>query len=350
MQRPVAFVIPGDLTLPTGGYGYDRKVLAHAGAAGLALVHCPIPGGYPFPDPATLRATAAAVAALPEDAVLLIDGLAYGAMPVDLIAGFGRPVIELCHHPLAVEPGRDAATAARLHACERDAMALARAVIVTGPDTARLVAREFGVPAGRITVALPGTDRAARAVGSGEATPRIIAVGSVIPRKAYDVLVRAMAEIADLDWHLSIIGATAHAPDTVAEVQALIQALHLENRIHLAGPLDEAALDAAYHRADLFVMASLYEGYGMVIAEAMARGLPIVTTTGGALGETMADEAGLKVPPGSIQDLAKAIREMLASPSLRSAFSDGSWRSGQRLPGWDQTARIIADTIGKAVA
>lgn len=349
MSLRAAFVIPGDLSLPTGGYGYDRQVLNHAAAAGLDLIHCPIPGGYPFPDAAALADTARTIAALPAGCPLLIDGLAYGAMPAEMIRAFARPVVELCHHPLAVEPGLEASAAARLAASERTAMALARAIIVTGQDTARLVARDFAVAEEKITVALPGTERAQRARGSGSSTLRIIAVGSVIPRKAYDVLVRAMAELTDLDWTLSIIGATAHAPDTVAEVETLIQALHLQNRIHLTGPMTTAQLDAAYGGADLFVMSSLYEGYGMVIAEAMARGLPIVATTGGAAAETLHPQAGLKVPPGMSQPLAKAIREMLATPSLRYSFSDGSWQAGQRLPGWDDTARSIARVIERAV-
>ena len=345
MSLRAAFIIPGDLGLPTGGYGYDRQVLKHAAAAGLELIHCPIPGGYPCPDPAALAGTAQAIAALPAGCPLLIDGLAYGAMPAAMIRAFDRPVVELCHHPLAVEPGLEAATAARLHASERTAMALARAVIVTGQDTARMVARDFAVAADKITVALPGTERARRARGSDSATPRIIAVGSVIPRKAYDVLVKAMASLTDLDWTLRIIGATAHAPDTVAEVETLIQALQLQNRIHLTGPMTAAQLDAAYDGADLFVMSSLYEGYGMVIAEAMARGLPIVATTGGAAADTLPPQAGLKVPPGENQPLAKAIRDMLTSPSLRSFFSDEAWRAGQALPSWEDTARTIARVI-----
>lgn len=345
MTRPACFVIPGDLSLPTGGYGYDRKVLAEAAAAGFALQHVALPGGFPFPSPATLADSARIIAALPGDAVLLIDGLAYGALPVDLIRGFGRPVVELCHHPLALEPGHDAATVARFTASEKAAMALADRIIVTGGHTAGLVARDFGVAADKITVALPGTDRAARAVGSGRTTPHLIAVGSVIPRKAYDVLVTAMARLTALDWTLDIIGATQHAPDTVAQVAALIANHGLDHRIRLTGPMDSDALEQAYSRADLFVMSSLYEGYGMVIAEAMARGLPIVGTTGGAAGDTLDDRAGIKVPPGDAGALAEAIGLMLESPVRRTAFADGSWAAGQSLPTWAETARIIISAL-----
>lgn len=339
------FVIPGDIGQPTGGYGYDRKVLEHAGAAGLELVHVAIPGGFPFPDDAVLRETARRLEALPADAVLLIDGLAYGAMPADMLQALPHRLVELCHHPLALEPGIDATERARLHAGERAAMAMARRVIVTGPQTAGIVARDFGVSPERIAIALPGTDPAKRAGGSGGMPHRLLAVGSIIPRKGYDVLVRALADIADLDWTLDIVGSQLHAPDTVVEVQNLIQALRLADRIALRGALDSGALEQAYAKADLFVMATHYEGYGMVIAEAMARGLPIVTTDGGAVVDTFDARAGFLVPDGMIQELAKAIREMLATPGNLKHFSQGSWTAGQMLPRWSDTATAIAATL-----
>ena len=347
-MRPVAFVIPGDLALPTGGYGYDRQVLARAAARGCDMRHVAIPGGYPFPDDTVLAASAAAIAQTPPDALLLIDGLAYGAMPVDFIRSFNRPIVELCHHPLALEPGVDAAVTARLATSERAAMALAAAVIVTGRHTAGIVARDFDVAPEKISVALPGTEPAPRARGSGGPTPRLIAVGSVIPRKAYDVLVTALSHLRHLPWTLEIAGALTHAPDTVIQVQNLIQELQLENRIHLLGPLAPDELDAAFDRADLFVMSSLFEGYGMVIAEAMARGLPIVATTGGAAADTLDDRAGLKVPPNSIQALAEAIQDMLSTDGKRKTFSDGSWLAGQSLPTWDLTLDTILDALRRA--
>lgn len=344
------FLIPGDITLPTGGYGYDRQVLAAATRLEAPLIHVALPGSFPNPDEAALAETARIVAALPARTVLLIDGLAYGAMPEALIRSFNRPVVELCHHPLAVEPGLDAATAQRFRASERAAMALARHIIVTGRNTADEVAADFGVARARISVALPGTERAARAKGSGRAVPHLIAVGSVIPRKGYDVLVAAMARLGDLDWTLDVIGATTHAPETTAAIARQIASLGLDTRIRLAGPMSTAALDAAYAGADLFVMSSLYEGYGMVIAEAMARGLPIVGTTGGAAAETLDDRAGLKVPPGDAVALAGAIRAMLTDAGHRARYAEGSWLAGQALPSWDDTARTIITILKEHAA
>jgi glycosyltransferase involved in cell wall biosynthesis len=340
------FVIPGDIAQPTGGYGYDRKVLAHAAGSGMDLRHVEIPGGYPFPTAQTLAETGRIIAALPGAAPLLIDGLAYGAMPTDLIGSFGaRPVIALCHHPLALEPGLGPEAQIRLRDSERHALALSRSVVVSGALTKRILAEDFGVAPGRVTVALPGTEPAPRAKGSGAATLRVLSIGSVIPRKSYDVLVEAMALNRDLDWQLDIIGSLTHAPDTADAVRKLIQDRDLHNRITLHGARSDGEVAQAYDQADLFVLSSQFEGYGMVIAEAMARGLPIVTTAAGAVIDTLDPRAGIQVPVNAIQVLAKEIREMLVNHGKRSAFADGSWLAGQALPGWSDTARTIADVI-----
>lgn len=349
MRQPAFFVIPGDLSLPTGGYGYDRKVLAHAAEAGIELVHLALPGGFPFPDAATLAESARRMAATPPGSVLMIDGLAYGAMPAAMIADLDRPVVELCHHPLSLEAGLDATTAARLHASERAAMALARHIIVTGPATAEVVARDFGVPGKCITVALPGTDAAARAIGSGSTTAHLIAVGSVIPRKGYDVLLTALARLADLDWRLDIAGAITLSPETTTAISALIAEQGLAPRVCLHGALDATALDAFYHHADVFVLASHYEGYGMALAEAMARGLPIVTTACGPAAAAMPAQAGLHVSVASAEALAEAIRVMVIDHDRRRDFSDGAWAAGRQLPDWSSTAHTIA-TVLKEVA
>ncbi len=348
-MSPVFFVIPGDLSLPTGGYGYDRQVLEHAHSAGLDLRHLPIPGGYPFPGPGVLAETTRLIAETPSNAALLIDGLAYGAMPAQMIRGFNRPIVELCHHPLALEPGLAPDAAARFHASERAAMALARHIIVTGPATKSIVARDFGVAQERITVTLPGTERAARAKGSSGGPLRLLAVGSIIPRKAYDVMVAGLATLVDLDWRLDIVGATQHAPETVDDLRKQIAESRLEDRIAIMGPLTAEALETAYQSADIFVMTSLYEGYGMVIAEAMARGLPIVAAAGGAVADTLPDAAGLKVPPGDSAAFAAAVREVIADSPLRRRYAEGAWRAGQQLPTWADAARIIANVMTKAI-
>lgn len=343
--RRAYFLIPGDINLPTGGYGYDREVLAHASAAELELQHVPLPGGYPFPSQDTLNQTAAIIAALPRDAPLLIDGLALGAMPESLTSRIVQPLVELCHHPLTLEPGTSAETADKLRKTEQAALLKCRHVIVTAPKTAEIVTEMFGIPPARITVAEPGTRRAPRATGSGLPALRIIAVGSIIPRKGYDVLVTALSGLIRHDWTLEIAGSDTLDPAETTRIKAMINQHNLGQRVKLLGALGQDELDRLYAGADLFVMPSHFEGYGMVIGEAMVRGLPIVATTGGALGETLPDGAGIKVAPGDAIALRAAIEDMLVDRETRIGFGDQAWHAGQNLPLWRDTAEKIRTAL-----
>ncbi len=343
----LAFAIPGDIDTPTGGYAYDRRVLAALSAHGVDAVHLPLPGGFPAADAETIERSARLLRAVPADTVLIVDGLAAGAMPPDAFADLAAPFVFLCHHPLGLEAGLPAAEARRLIENERAVLAKAAAIIVTSPATGRLLARDFAVDEARIHVAEPGTDPAPRAPADN-AHPRLLAVGSLVPRKGYAVLVEALAELADLPWSLTIVGAE-RAPGHRAELDAAIAKAGLSDRIAFAGTLDEPALHAAYAAADLFVMPSLFEGFGMVLTEALARGLPIVATTGGAAAETVPEAAALKVPPGHTPTLAAALRRAICDPTLRRRLADAAWAAAAFLPRWEDTAARIAATV-RAVA
>ena len=166
-----------------------------------------------------------------------------------------------------------------------------------------------------------------------------------MPRKAYDVLVRALASVTIRDWQIAIVGPTDRSQPAFAALQAAIKETGLGPHIALPGAVGQEQLDRFYDAADLFLMPSLYEGYGMVLAEAMARGLPIVCTTGGAAAETVPADAGIKVPPGDEKALSDAILRVLNDAGLRRRMGEASWAAGQKLPRWDDTARIIAGVI-----
>ncbi|MBN8944409.1 MAG: glycosyltransferase family 4 protein [Rhizobiales bacterium] len=345
-----AFAIPGDLGLPTGGYRYDREVLTRAAAHGVALTHLALPGSFPAPDGAALASTRDILAAIDPETILLVDGLAYGALPETLCAAIRNPIAALVHHPLALESGLPPAAAAALRASETAALGHARAVIVTSPMTARILAADYAVPAASIVVAEPGTARAARAPGSPGATIALLSVGAVSPRKGYDMLIAALADLRELDWRLTIAGATDRAPAASAELRAGIERAGLADRVSLVGAVDDARLDALYAAADLFVLPSRFEGYGMVLTEAMARGLPIVTTTGGAAAETVPDAAALKVPPADARALRDALATAMTDGPLRLRLADASWAAAQSLPGWDDTTRVICEVLTSLAA
>ncbi|MDP4006170.1 glycosyltransferase family 4 protein [Methylobacterium sp. NEAU K] len=343
------FCIPGDLATPTGGYAYARQLLAHLQREGVAVSPLFLPASFPHPDEADLELTAALLARAPREAVLLIDGLAYGCLPPAIIASAApRPIVALVHHPLGLEAGLAADEAAHLIAAERAALALAARIVVTSRFTRDLLVADFGVPDDKITVAEPGTGTATRATGGGPGPVRLLAVGAVTPRKGFAHLVAALAKVADLDWSLTLVGALDRSPAHVAALREVIAAEGLGERIALAGAVPSERLDALYDRADLMVSPSLFEGYGMALADALARGLPVVSTTGGAAADTVPDAAGVKVPPGDEAALADALRALIADPARRRAAARASREAGERLPRWRDTVRIVADVLRKA--
>lgn len=343
MSVRAVLAFPGDLATPTGGYAYDRRMLGELQALGLDIAPLPLGAGFPFPAPGAVAEALARLGATAPGTVLLVDGLALGVLPAAGLGALGRPIVGLVHHPLALESGLEAATQARLEGSERAALARCRAVVVTAPATARTLAADFAVPAAAITLALPGTEDAPRAPGDGD-PPRLIAIGSVIPRKGYGVLLEAIERLGDLPFSLTIAGSLTLDPVTAADIRARADALP-EGRVRLLGALPEAQLDRLFEAADIFVHPSLYEGYGMVLAEALKRGLPVVSTTGGAAAETVPDGAGLKVPPGDAGALAEALRAVICDRALRRRLADAAFAAGAALPTWADGARAIAATL-----
>jgi hypothetical protein len=339
----VAFAIPGDLMTMTGGYAYDREVLKRLPEFGIDAVHLALPGGFPNPSQVEIGETRLALGAQPPGTVLLIDGLAYGAFPPAFAQDFAGRIVALVHHPLGLETGLTGSRAAALCANEQAALSHASAVIVTGPETAKLLARDFAVPADKITVAVPGVARGTRAIGSSACEPvRLLAVGSLVPRKGYDVLIKALQPLASLSWHLTIVG-EERAPGLKAQLETQIAAAGLFGHIILAGGVDESVLAVHFMQADIFVMSSHYEGYGMVLTEALARGLPVITTLSGAGAAMLPTSASTCVPVGDSAALGDALSDMISNHTRRRAMADAAWAEADDLPRWEMTAQIIAD-------
>jgi glycosyltransferase involved in cell wall biosynthesis len=202
----LAFCIPGDIDLPTGGYRYDREVLKRLPAMGVEAMHMPLGASFPHPAVAHIDHALGVLASIETRSILLIDGLALGAMPPERIAALPHRIVALVHHPLGLEAGTSPERAAFLLANERAVLQAARHVIVTSPATKRILLRDFGLTDRKVTIAEPGVARHARAAGVGDPL-QVLAVGAVSARKAYGDLVMALAELRDLSWRLTIAGA-----------------------------------------------------------------------------------------------------------------------------------------------
>ena len=344
-MRAGHFLVPGDPDRRTGGTIYDRRMMAGLAAQGWQVQWHRLDATFPTPTAAALAEADAVLAALPDQALAIIDGLALGAMPEVAAAHRNRlRLIGLVHHPLALETGLDERQRQHLYTSERQALRQVRQVIVTSPNTARALA-DYQVPLARCAVILPGVDAAPLATGSNNVELNLLCAASLTPRKGHAVLFRALAQLRDRPWRLRCAGSDAHDPATTAHLRALLKALALTNRIELLGELETAALDAAYQQADIFVLPSFYEGYGMVLAEALARGLPIISTTAGAIPDTVPAAAGWLVPPGDEAALAKALAGLMDEPGLREQLAAGARTVRRTLPDWPTVSAQFAQVL-----
>ena len=348
-DRALTFVVPGPLDKPTGGYGYDRRLLAELAGLGWRTDVLHLPDTFPFPSPTDLAEAERLLDALPAGRPVAVDGLAYAVLPDAMARLAARaPLVALIHHPLALETGLDAATVAALAASERAALAAAHGIVVTSPATAGILAADFGVPRAAIAVAVPGTDRMSPARGSGGPGVHLLAVGSIIPRKGHVELVEALAALPSGDWTLDIVGDPRLDPAEAARLEDTIRRTALMARVELTGPVVRDTLATLYDHADVFVLNSYYEGYGMAYAEAIAHGLPVIGTTGGAIPDTLGD-AAILVPPGGGPALTAALRRMIEDPDDRAALAAKARAAAARLPEWADTVGIFAGVVEAAV-
>jgi glycosyltransferase involved in cell wall biosynthesis len=338
------FAIPGDLKGATGGYAYDRRVIELLPDFGVPVSVLQLPASFPNPTENDLAETSRLLATKPHDAVLVVDGLAFGAFNQDILDSLEGRVIALVHHPLFLETDLPHARKVELKANEELALERANHVVVTSRVTKRILTESMAISPNKVTIAEPGTDPAQRATGTG-APLQILSVGAVLPRKGYPVLLEALAALKDLDWRLTIAGALDRHPEAVAALQNAIHKNDLGERVTLAGKVVPATLERHYESADVFVSASLFEGYGMALAEAMARGLPMVIAVGGAAGETADETTALHVETGNIEALAAALRRVLTDKKLRDRLADSAWEAGRTLPTWHETTRRLAAVI-----
>ena len=345
MKRFV-FAVPGDLATPTGGYAYDRRMAAELLGLGWEVEIADIGSEFPRPSESARGAARARLLAVPRGTPIVVDGLAFGVLP-ELAAELHRdhPLLALVHHPLALETGIPPAEAEEFHRRERAALAHTDRVIVTSPSTARRLSADYAVAAERITVALPGSEPRAKA-RNGRAGPlALIAVGAVVRRKGYDVLIDALARLRDLPWRMTIAGDRTRSPATVATLEEAVRRHALGDRIAFAGAVDDARLAALHAEADLFVLPSRFEGYGMAFAEAIAHGLPVVGTTAGAIPDTVPDGAGILVPPDDAAALAQALRRLITEDNAREKLAAAARAAAARLPTWRQSAEVFARAI-----
>jgi glycosyltransferase involved in cell wall biosynthesis len=335
--RSIGFLVSGRLDTPTGGYRYDRHMIEGLRARGWLVDLRELDASFPFPSAAALDDARRALASFADGTVVMIDSLALGALPDAVERESTRlQIVGLVHLPLSADVARDSSAAAQLLLGERRALAAAAFVIVTGAAAVPLLA-PLGVARTKIAIVEPGTEAAAPASGSGDSeTLHFVSVATLNSGKGHEILLRAFEPLQARAWRLTCVGSTTREPQTAARLRAQLGDLGIRDRVSLVGELDDAGVASAYDGADVFVTATLRETYGMAVAEALARGLPVIGTHTGAIAELVGEDAGIVVPPGDAGALSAALARIIEEPGLRARLTAGALRVRDRLPTWEQ--------------
>ena len=359
---PVVLVVPGRIDAHTGGSIYDRRIVEGLRHRGWFVDVLELDASFPYPTAASLEQADRALAAVRAGTIAIVDSLALGAIP-DLIEREASRlrIVALIHLPLAAAIGIDRDTAARFEHGEHRALQLAERVVVTGHATLPLVAR-YELAPDRVVVVEPGTETAPLARGSGgnqragepDADPprslELLSVATVHRGKGHDMLLTALAAVPCQTWRLTCTGSLTRDPATADKVRAMVTTLGLGERVSFVGDLDGPALAACYDAADVFVLATRQETYGMAVAEALACGLPVVSTTTGAIPDLLGDGAGLLVPVGDTAALIDALSRVLDDADLRASLAGSARRVRHRLPTWDESSGEMAAVLDSLVA
>jgi glycosyltransferase involved in cell wall biosynthesis len=342
-QDAFEFLIPGELHAATGGYVYDRRILAELRALGWQATVRSLHPSFPEPSTAALEHADRVLADIPSGRPVLIDGMACSVMPDVLRAHAARlPMLALLHMPLGATPCEDSQHLTRLRETESSALRSAKHVIVTGRASLATL-RGYGLPSKQVALIEPGTDVVETSRLRSEGVIRLLCVATVQPHKGHESLLEALAPLTSLPWQLTCVGSLTQSPDTVAQLRARVSQLGLTGRVTLVGEVPQAALEHFYRSSDLFVLATRFESYCMAAAEALAHGLPVVSTHTGAMPELVGTQAGLLVPIGDRELLRAALSAALRDPALLASWTDGAAAVRLRLPRWsDAAARFAA--------
>ena len=342
------FAYPGDLDTPTGGYGYDRRIVGGLRDLGWQVELLSLGAGFPFPTGKTLSDARHKLEALPSGSLVVVDGLAFGAMAEAAEAVSERlQLIALVHHPLCRENGLLPEQAEALRGSEHKALRHSTHVIVTSPATAAQVSDLFVVPQDRLTVILPGTESPDPVDRPPVETLKLLSVGTVVPRKGYDLLFEALSPLKALNWHLDIVGGLDADPDCYQALQSQAEELGLRGRVTFQGAATPDQLSGFYRRADLFVLASRYEGYGMAYTEALAYGLPVIGSGAGAVRDTLPDGAAIYCGTEDVTRLGEALNLLISDSSARTRMAEAAKEAALKFPSWQDAAEQFAGTLKK---
>ena len=343
----VHMVVPegiDDPATPSGGNTFDRRVCSGLSAAGWMVHVHEVSGSWPRPDAASRAALADLVAGIPDGAVVLLDGLVASTAPDVLVPQAGRlRLVVLVHMPLG--QGADGDARAR----EGAVLSAARSVVTTSAWARRVLMELYSLPGDRVHVAEPGADAAGLAPGTATAGA-LLSVAAVIPGKGLDLLLDALTMLAGHRWRCLCVGSVEREPAFAEDLRRRVLDGGLDGRVRFSGPQTGAELSHSYGASDLLVLPSRGETYGMVVTEALARGLPVVAAEVGGVPEALGRGAdgtrpGLLVPPDDPAALRDALRAWLEDADLRRRLRRAARERRASLSRWSTTTSLVADVL-----
>ena len=347
-RRPIIYAEFADYDWATGGYVYNARLCAELIDLGWSVSRLELPPGFPELSGGAIAEVARLLATIPEGSIVIIDQVCLGP-----VAELGLHVhtaglrwVEIFHHPTVhdLPPGSLART--RIERRERAALAVPDLVIASSASTARTLRAAYRVPERMIVTAPPGFERVQpNPTRAGWGPVRLLSVGAIVPRKGYLALIEALAGMATPDWSLHIVGNPDRDPAHVAAVAAKIMTLGLGDRVRFTGKLSNAELEGEWASADLYVSASEHEGFGMAIGEAVMRGLPVVTTSAGAVGDWLSRDCATILPNGDVTAASRAISAVIEQPDRREAMAHAALAAATGLPTWSASALTISEAL-----
>ena len=338
---------------PTGGNVYNRALIAELRTLGIDVRLQKLAGPWPDGDASTHLALARALRSTP---ACLVDGIVACGSPDVVVAAVepGHSVTIVVHLPLSDEFGIGPARRQRYAMLESRAVHAASGVLCSSRWAATELRGRYG--RGDVGVAVPGVTPAAAARGSQDSgPPRLVSLASLTPTKDQLTLIRALAQLADLPWTADLIGSDRADPDYAAQVRTEIAAAGLAERITVRGILVGEALDQKWDVADLLVLPSRVETYGLVVTEALARGIPAVVSVGTGAVEALqegattdsAETPGAAVAAADPEGLAAVLRSWLTEPALRRSWRQAALARRDTLPRWQQTAEAVVAYLNR---
>lgn len=335
----VYYLCSDDYARLTGGWVYNSRLAAELAKQVSGFSELSVPIAFPRIEDGARAKLARAFADFPDDAVLLSDHLHIADLePLLRERRFG--VVSIFHHSQAIEDEANGVSIDR--GPEWRGLVVCDAVIVTSEATKGYLMRHYSMAPERVLVAIPGNDPVFRSAADSIAISRtILSVGAVIPRKRYDYLIEVAQQLRARDWQWLMVGDLARHPDYFEALRNQIGDAGLGQVIRLTGAVPDADLARIWSTASLFVAASQYEGYGMAVADSLRHGVPVVTTSSGAV-VTWAHEGVVFAPSEDASGFAAVIDALLAEPDQLAELADAAWTFGSALPDWQQAFRYMA--------